>query len=87
MRPNQNQRMTFVIAALDPMDLTLSGATLLAALVASGHAVIYKREPRSAALWVVIIWLVPAVGPVLYFLLGLNRVQRRAAALRGDMIR
>ena len=87
MRPNQNQRMTFVIAALDPMDLTLSGATLLAALVASGHAVIYKREPRSAALWVVIIWLVPAVGPVLYFLLGINRVQRRAAALRGDMIR
>ena len=87
MRPNHNQRMTFVIAALDPMGLTLSGAMLLAGLVASSHAVIYKREPRSAALWAVIIWLVPAVGPVLYFLLGINRVQRRAAALRGGMVR
>src|SRR5689334_14035972 len=87
MRPNYDQRRSFVIAALDPMNLTQSGAMLLAALVASSHAVIYKREPRSAALWSVIIWLVPAVGPVLYFLLGINRVQRRAAALRGDMVR
>lgn len=83
----QDQRITFVIAMLDPMGLPLSGAILLAAVVASSHAVIYKREPRSAALWVVIIWLVPAVGPALYLLLGINRVQRRAAALRGGMVR
>ena len=48
--------------------------------MASGHAVIYKRDPRSAALWLIVIWLLPALGPVLYVLLGVNRVQRRAAA-------
>lgn len=59
-----------------------STAALVAALWASGHAVIYKRDSRSAALWVIVIWLMPAVGPVLYVLLGINRVRRRAAALR-----
>jgi cardiolipin synthase len=58
-----------------------------AALAASGHAILYKRDPRSATLWTLVIWLLPIVGPVLYLLLGINRVRRFAAALRGDMIR
>ena len=57
------------------------------ALVASGHAIIYKREARSAALWVIVIWLVPALGPFLYALLGINRVQRRAARMRAGIER
>lgn len=59
-----------------------STVALAAAVWASGHAVIYKRDPRSAALWVIVIWLMPAVGPLLYVLLGINRVRRRASALR-----
>ena len=62
-------------------------AVLAAAVFASGHAVIYKRESRSAALWVVLIWVMPALGPILYLLMGVNRVQRRAARLRADMVR
>jgi len=54
---------------------------------ASGHAVIRKRDPRSAALWVIVTWLLPIAGPLLYFLLGINRVRRRAAELRADMVR
>lgn len=71
----------------DPLDLAFGAAVLTAALIASGHAVIYKREARSAALWVIVIWGMPALGPVLYLLMGINRVQRRAARLRGDLVR
>lgn len=63
-----------------------SALALAGALWASGHAVIYKRDARSAALWVIVIWLIPAAGPVLYYLLGINRVRRRAAALREDRL-
>jgi len=62
-------------------------AILGAALVASGHAIIYKRDPRSATLWTLLIWLLPIAGPMLYLLLGINRVRRSAVALRGDMVR
>jgi cardiolipin synthase len=68
------------------LELALSVVIFAAAVVASGHAVIYKREPRAAALWIVVIWLVPAAGPVLYVLLGFNRVRRQAVAMRGDMV-
>jgi cardiolipin synthase len=71
----------------DPVDLAFGAAVLAAALFASGHAVIYKREARSAALWVIVIWVMPALGPILYLVMGVNRVQRRAARLRGDMVR
>ncbi|MBI1944756.1 MAG: cardiolipin synthase [Deltaproteobacteria bacterium] len=67
---------------------------LLAVLVvvlsalASGHALVFKRDPRSAIAWVVFIWLLPTVGPLAYLLLGINRMQRRAHALRaGDVAR
>ncbi len=51
-------------------------------LLASGHAVLSKREPRSATTWVVLIWLLPVFGTVLYLLFGINRIRRRAHALR-----
>ena len=57
---------------------------LLTALLASGHAVIWKRDLRSALLWIVVIWLVPLAGPLLYLLLGINRIERRAKTLRRE---
>ena len=65
------------------MDYVFGAVVVTAALFAAGHAVIYKREPRSAALWLLVIMLLPAAGPVLYTLFGVNRVQRRAARMRG----
>src|SRR5438093_5047082 len=65
------------------MDYAVGTVVLAAAAFAAGHAVIWKREPRSAALWLLVIILLPAAGPVLYALFGVNRVQRRAARLRG----
>lgn len=78
-----------MLAALsvEPWSWILTAFVLGAALVASAHALIYKREPRSAALWIVVIWLVPTIGPILYLLLGINRIRRRASAMRDDMVR
>src|SRR5690242_11117711 len=52
------------------------------ALAASGHAVLYKRDARAAVAWVGLIWLVPFLGALLYLLLGVNRIRRRARSLR-----
>ena len=64
------------------MDYAFGAAVVVAAALAGGHAVLYKRDPRSAALWLLAIVFLPAVGPILYALLGVNRVQRRALRLR-----
>lgn len=56
--------------------------SFLAALLASVHAIINKRDPRAAALWLGFIWLLPVVGPVLYIVLGVNRIRRHALTLR-----
>jgi cardiolipin synthase len=69
------------------VDIAFGASVMVVALLASGHALVYKREARSAALWVVLIWVLPAVGPILYYLMGINRVQRRAARLRGRIER
>lgn len=56
-------------------------------LVASGHAVLSKRDTRAAIGWVGIIWLAPAIGVLLYVWLGINRIERRARFLRSDRTR
>src|SRR5215470_5195134 len=63
----------------------VAGLTLLMSVLASGHALLYKRDSRAAVAWVGFVWLVPLVGAVLYFIFGVNRIQRRAISLRGQM--
>ena len=48
------------------------------ASIAGGHAIIHKRDPRSAAIWLTISFTLPFLGPWLYWALGINRVERRA---------
>lgn len=55
--------------------------TLLAAIIAAVHALLHKRDSRAAALWLGVIWLVPALGPLLYLALGVNRIRRHAVSL------
>jgi cardiolipin synthase len=56
-------------------------------LVASGHVLLYKRDTRAAIGWIGLIWLSPILGTVLYVLLGINRVNRRARMLRRGQAR
>ncbi len=60
---------------------------LVLALLASGHAILYKRDSRAATAWVGFIWLVPMAGALAYFLLGVNRIRHKAALLRRDLVR
>ncbi len=61
--------------------------TLIIAVLASAHAVIYKRDSRSAVFWVAVSWMVPVFGAVFYLTFGVNRIRRRARSLLGDIDR
>lgn len=59
-----------------------TGAALAAAVVASGHAILYKRDDRGTMMWVGLIWALPLLGPAFYLAFGINRIKRRAVELR-----
>jgi cardiolipin synthase len=65
----------------------VAALALLMSIIASGHAVLYKRDSRAAIAWVGFVWLVPLVGAVLYFIFGVNRLRRQAALLRATFER
>ena len=67
--------------------IILAGVALLLAVLAAGHAVLYKRDSRAAIAWVGFIWLAPIVGALCYFVFGVNRLRRHAAVLRGALER
>lgn len=56
-------------------------ATQLLTILAALHAIMRKKDPKAAAAWLGLIVLVPLVGPMLYWLLGINRVRRKAQKL------
>jgi len=58
--------------------LVLLGGALVAAVLAAGHALLHKRDPRSALVWVSLSITIPLLGPLAYWLLGINRITRRA---------
>jgi cardiolipin synthase len=60
----------------------LALAVAAAAVAAAAHAVLTKRDVRAAIGWVGLVLAFPLVGPVLYTLFGINRIRRRAVALR-----
>ncbi|MEX2499302.1 MAG: phospholipase D-like domain-containing protein [Wenzhouxiangellaceae bacterium] len=77
-------------AACFPMSdpQTLLDASLIAALfhlvispIAALHALMYKRDSRAALGWIALCLLLPVAGPLLYTVLGINRIQRRARRL------
>lgn len=58
----------------------LAGALALAATV---HIVLTKKDERAAVAWIMVAWLSPLAGVLLYYLFGVNRIKRRALRLRG----
>lgn len=51
-------------------------------LLCAWHALLTKREPRSALAWIGITLLIPLGGPLLYFAFGVNRIRTRGQRLR-----
>lgn len=60
----------------------LAAGTLLAAAGAALHVVLYKRSVHATIAWVGLIALLPLLGPIFYLLFGINRIRRKALALR-----
>lgn len=50
----------------------------LLSLATAGHALLHKRDPRSALVWVTINLALPVAGPFFYWCVGINRIFRRA---------
>jgi cardiolipin synthase A/B len=57
--------------------LFIVSLTMLTTLSA-GHALINKRDPRSALGWIVACLAIPFFGPLFYWALGVNRIYSRA---------
>jgi cardiolipin synthase len=77
--PESLQSLLSVAAGFWPYLLAL--ADLFVAGIASGHAILYKRDVRAAIGWSGLIWFVPFLGALFYLFLGINRIRRRAEQL------
>ena len=75
------------LAVLEPFWPYIAAAISLSlAIYVTAHVAQNKRDARAAAAWTGLVWLVPVLGAVLYFMLGVNRIQRRARQLTGGLI-
>lgn len=61
----------------------LIGLYAALAVGTAGHALLHKRDPRSAWGWIAVCWLFPLAGAVLYYLFGVNRIETRALRVFG----
>jgi cardiolipin synthase A/B len=70
--------------AIDLPQLAIVSAVVagLLGLIASVHALLYKRRPRAAFGWIAVCLTFPLAGAALYFWFGINRARRRARRLR-----
>lgn len=64
----------------------LAVSTVLLAIGTTVHIVLNKRESRAAAAWTGLVWLVPLLGFVLYLMIGVNRIRRRAKQITGGRL-
>ncbi len=63
-------------------------AIVLIALLSWGsalHALLNKRESRAALTWIAFCIMFPPLGPILYFLFGINRVRTRGRRVGGPL--
>ena len=63
----------------------LAAIFIAGSLVASVHALLFRRNIQTTIAWVGFIWLVPILGALLYVLLGVNRISRLGAELREEL--
>ena len=57
-------------------------AGLVLAILVTLHVLLRKREVASAVGWIGFAWFAPVSGSIAYYILGVNRVRRRARRLR-----
>ncbi|APG28155.1 cardiolipin synthase [Syntrophotalea acetylenivorans] len=60
------------------LEALLLAALAALSLLAVGHVLLHKRDPRAAFGWVVFCCVLPGLGPLGYWLVGINRIRTRA---------
>ncbi len=60
------------------LTVTVEILLALAGLLSAGHALVSKRDPKSAWGWVAVCLMFPGGGAALYWLMGVNRIRTRA---------
>jgi cardiolipin synthase len=56
----------------------LAASSCLLSLAGAGHALLNKRDSRSALVWMSLNLSLPLIGPFFYWCMGINRISRRA---------
>ncbi len=59
-----------------------TGLHILLGSVVTVHAVLHKHDTRAVIGWVGLAWLAPYLGPLAYICFGINRIKRKAIALK-----
>lgn len=67
---------------LTALDDLFDVSALLLGLGSALHALLWKRDPRSALGWISVCLLFPLAGALLYWLFGVNRIKTRGRKLR-----
>ncbi len=58
--------------------------TAVAGLGAAAHALLHKRDSRSAWGWIASCWAFPLAGAALYYLIGINRLREQSQKRMGS---
>ncbi len=69
------------------MDILNWSIVLLGAVLSvwgAGHALLNKRDPRSATAWIAVCFVLPFLGALFYYMFGKNRIVTRAKRLRQE---
>lgn len=61
--------------------LALGVINVALAIAVTVHAVLWKRDSRAVVAWVGLAWLAPLLGATAYWVLGINRIHRKAIEL------
>jgi cardiolipin synthase len=64
------------------LELLLSALDVTGAVLVTLHVLRHKTDVRASAGWIALAWLSPFVGSILYLILGINRIARKASRLR-----
>ncbi len=69
------------------LEALLLAALAFLSLLAVSHVLLHKRDPRAAFGWVVVCCVLPGLGALGYWLLGINRIRTRARDWQAQLSR
>jgi cardiolipin synthase len=64
----------------------ISAGHVVLAVGVTIHALLTKRDVRGAIGWIGVVWLSPFLGPILYYVFGINRVNRKMTRISRDVV-